>query len=89
VADQVKLKARLDALVGLAIKPLPRAERIVLDTADGLVVVSGRPRAAPAAARRRRRRTSRPASGVSMARSSRFPTRCAAPGSSVTRSLPA
>ena len=53
MADQVKLKARLEALVGAAIKPLPRAERVVLDTADGLaVVVSGRPRAALALAAR-------------------------------------
>ena len=53
MADQVKLKARLEALVGAAIKPLPLAERIVLDTADGLaVVVAGRPRAALALAAR-------------------------------------
>ena len=53
MTDQVKLKARLEALVGAAIKPLPLAERVVLDTADGLaVVVSGRPRAALALAAR-------------------------------------
>jgi hypothetical protein len=51
VADQVKLKARLESLVGSAIKPLPVAARIVLDTFDGLaVVVSARPRAALALA---------------------------------------
>ena len=51
MADQVKLKARLEALVGFAIKPFPPAERIVLDTTDGLaVVVPGRPRAALALA---------------------------------------
>ena len=51
VAEQVKLKARLESLVGLAIKPLPVAERIVLDTSDGVaVVVPGRPRAALALA---------------------------------------
>jgi hypothetical protein len=53
VADQVKLKARLEALVGLAIKPLPVADRIVLDTPDGIaVVVPGKPRAALALAER-------------------------------------
>jgi hypothetical protein len=47
VADQVRLKARLESLVGAAIKPLPAASRIVLDTSDGVaVVVSARPRAA-------------------------------------------
>jgi class 3 adenylate cyclase len=53
VAEQVKLKARLESLVGLAIKPLPAAGRIVLDTSDGIaVVVPGRPRAALALAER-------------------------------------
>jgi hypothetical protein len=53
VAEQVKLKARLESLVGLAIKPLPAADRIVLDTSDGVaVVVPGRPRAALALAER-------------------------------------
>ena len=51
VAEQVKLKARLEALVGLAIKPLPAADRIVLDSPDGIaVVVPGRPRTALALA---------------------------------------
>jgi len=51
VAEQVKLKARLEALVGSAIRPLPVAARIVLDTFDGLaVVVPARPRAALALA---------------------------------------
>jgi hypothetical protein len=51
VAEQVKLKARLESLVGLAIRPLPAAERVVLDTSDGVaVVVPGRPRAALALA---------------------------------------
>jgi len=55
VAEQVKLKARLESLVGLAIKPLPAADRIVLDTSDGVaVVVPGRPRAALALAERSR-----------------------------------
>ncbi len=55
VAEQVKLKARLESLVGLAIKPLPVADRIVLDTSDGVaVVVPGRPRAALALAERSR-----------------------------------
>lgn len=53
VADQVKLKSRLESLVGSAIKPLPVAARIVLDTFDGLaVVVPARPRAALALAAR-------------------------------------
>ena len=39
VADQVKLKARLDALVTFAIRPLPAAARIVLDAPEGIAVV--------------------------------------------------
>ena len=39
VADQVKLKARLDALVTFAIRPLPAAARIVLDAPEGVAVV--------------------------------------------------
>jgi len=51
VAEQVKLKSRLESLVGSAIRPLPVAARIVLDTFDGLaVVVPARPRAALALA---------------------------------------
>lgn len=51
VSEQVKLKARLESLVGQAIKPLPAAERIVLDTSDGVaVVVPGSPRTALALA---------------------------------------
>jgi hypothetical protein len=51
VAEQVKLKARLESLVGQAIRPLPAAKRVVLDTADGIaVVVADRPRAALALA---------------------------------------
>ncbi|HSC96932.1 MAG TPA: hypothetical protein VLC73_18395 [Burkholderiales bacterium] len=51
VAEQVKLKARLESLVGSAIRPLPVAERVVLDTSDGVaVVVPGRPRTALALA---------------------------------------
>ncbi|MGH8700730.1 MAG: hypothetical protein ACREVR_06080 [Burkholderiales bacterium] len=47
VADQVKLKARLDALVTFAIRPLPAASRIVLDAPEGVaVVVLGSPGAA-------------------------------------------
>ncbi len=51
VAEQVKLKSRLESLVASAIRPLPVAARIVLDTFDGLaVVVPARPRAALALA---------------------------------------
>lgn len=45
VADQTRLKAQLEGLVALVIQPLPAAERIVLDAADGMVVVVlGNPR---------------------------------------------
>jgi len=51
VAEQVKLKSRLEALAGQAIRALPVTGRIVLDTTDGVaVVVPGRPRAALALA---------------------------------------
>ena len=55
VAEQVKLKTRLESLVGTAIKPLPMTARIVLDAPDGLaIVVPGRPRTALALAVRTR-----------------------------------
>lgn len=45
VAEQTKLKAQVEALVALAIRSLPAAERIVLDAPDGVaVVVLGSPR---------------------------------------------
>ncbi|MBI2296445.1 MAG: hypothetical protein HYU76_10535 [Betaproteobacteria bacterium] len=45
VAEQIGLKAQLEALVTLAIRSLPAAERIVLDAPDGVaVVVLGSPR---------------------------------------------
>lgn len=39
VAEQVKLKARIEALVGEVIRPLPSGSRIVLDVPDGAAVV--------------------------------------------------
>lgn len=39
VAEQVKLKERLDALVTFAIRPVPTASRIVLDAPEGVAVV--------------------------------------------------
>ncbi len=39
VTEQVRLKARLEALVGEAIRPLPLTGRIVLDVPDGAAVV--------------------------------------------------
>lgn len=39
VAEQVRLKERLDALVTFAIRPLPTGARIVLDAPEGLAVV--------------------------------------------------
>ena len=39
VAEQVQLKERLDALVTLAIRPVPAAARIVLDAPEGVAVV--------------------------------------------------
>jgi hypothetical protein len=39
VAEQVKLKERLDALVTFAIRPVPAASRIVLDAPEGVAVV--------------------------------------------------
>ncbi len=39
VAEQTRLKAQLEALVALAIRPLPTAERVVLDAPDGTAVV--------------------------------------------------
>lgn len=39
VAEQVRLKERLDALVTFAIRPLPSAARIVLDAPEGVAVV--------------------------------------------------
>ncbi len=39
VAEQTQLKARMEALVTLAIEPLPADGRIVLDLPDGLAVV--------------------------------------------------
>lgn len=45
VAEQTKLKAQVEALVALAIRSLPAAERIVLDASDGVaVVVLGSPK---------------------------------------------
>jgi hypothetical protein len=45
VVEQIRLKAQLEALVTLAIRSLPAAERIVLDAPDGVaVVVLGSPR---------------------------------------------
>lgn len=47
VAEQTSLKAQLEALVALAIDPLPVADRIVLDAPDGAaVLVLGSPRVA-------------------------------------------
>ncbi|HXF67771.1 MAG TPA: hypothetical protein VNK67_13885 [Burkholderiales bacterium] len=47
VAEQTRLKARLDALLAAAIEPLPAAGRIVLDAPEGAaVVVLGEPAAA-------------------------------------------
>lgn len=47
VAEQSGLKAQLEALVALAIRPLPAANRVVLDTPDGVTVVTlGDPQAA-------------------------------------------
>lgn len=40
VTDQVRIKARLEALVGEAIRPLPAASRIVLDVPDGAAIVA-------------------------------------------------
>jgi hypothetical protein len=39
VAQQAQLKAQVEALITLAIQPLPATERIVLDISDGMVVV--------------------------------------------------
>jgi hypothetical protein len=39
VAEQTRLKRRLEALVDAAIQPLPASERIVLDSPEGMVVV--------------------------------------------------
>ena len=39
VAEQVRLKERLDALVTFAIRPVPTAARIVLDAPEGVAVV--------------------------------------------------
>jgi len=39
VAEQVRFKARLEALVTTAIRPLPAAGRIVLDAPDGAAIV--------------------------------------------------
>jgi len=39
VAEQVKLKARIEALVGEVIRPLPSGSRIVLDAPDGAAIV--------------------------------------------------
>jgi class 3 adenylate cyclase len=47
VAEQVRLKARLEALVGEVIRPLPAGSRIVLDVPDGAaIVVLGSPKEA-------------------------------------------
>lgn len=47
VAEQVRLKARLEALVGEVIRPLPAAGRIVLEVPDGAaIVVLGSPKEA-------------------------------------------
>lgn len=53
VAEQVRLKARLEALVGDAIRPLPARSRIVLEVPDGAaIVVVGSPKEALAVAQR-------------------------------------
>jgi hypothetical protein len=39
VAEQVRLKERLDALITFAIRPVPTAARIVLDAPEGVAVV--------------------------------------------------
>ena len=39
VSEQTRLKAQLEALVALTIRPLPAADRIVLDAPDGAAVV--------------------------------------------------
>jgi hypothetical protein len=47
VAEQVRLKARLEALVGEVIRPLPATGRIVLEVPDGAaIVVLGSPKEA-------------------------------------------
>ena len=40
VAEQVRLKERLDALITFAIRPLPAASRVVLDAPEGIAVVT-------------------------------------------------
>jgi PEGA domain len=40
VTEQVRLKARLEALVGEVIRPLPAMSRIVLDVPDGAAIVT-------------------------------------------------
>jgi len=40
VTEQVRLKARLEALVGEVIRPLPASARIVLDVPDGAAIVA-------------------------------------------------
>lgn len=40
VTEQVRIKARLEALVGEAIRPLPGTSRIVLDVPDGAAIVA-------------------------------------------------
>jgi hypothetical protein len=40
VTEQVRLKARLEALVGEVIRPLPAMHRIVLDVPDGAAIVA-------------------------------------------------
>jgi hypothetical protein len=55
VADQTRLKAQLEALVALAIQPLPAADRIVLETPDGAVLVVSAPNVTPAHAADRER----------------------------------
>lgn len=53
VAEQVKLKARLDALVAEAIRPLAAGSRIVLEVPDGAaIVVLGSPKEALEVAQR-------------------------------------
>ena len=39
VSEQTRLKAQLEALVALTIRPLPAADRIVLDAPDGAAIV--------------------------------------------------
>lgn len=59
VAEQARLKARLEALIARAIEPLAAADRIVADTADGAALVILAPPAEALLLARRARRAAR------------------------------